>query len=110
MIHALKVDPVACFGFTLSTDFEGDQWTFFKPPLSDLHDLYGVDVQELTIWRPLLDHVREQVKRKRLVLVEIDSYHLPDLHATDYRKNHAKTTIAVESLLSPRAPRRHRLR
>ncbi|MDF2691850.1 MAG: serine--tRNA ligase [Labilithrix sp.] len=98
VLHALSLDPVASFGFTLSTDFEGDQWTFFKPPLADLYDLYGVDVQELTIWRPVLDHLREQVGRKRLVLVEVDSFHLPDLHATDYRKNHAKTTIAVESL------------
>jgi Domain of unknown function (DUF1839) len=98
VLHALSLDPAASFGFTLSTDFEGDQWTFFKPPLADLYELYGVDVQELTIWRPVLDHVREQIGRKRLVLVEVDSFHLPDLHATDYRKSHAKTTIAVESL------------
>lgn len=98
VLHALSLDPVACFGFTLSTDFEGDQWTFFKPPLGDLHDLYGVDVQELTIWRPVLDHLREQLSRKRLVLVEVDAFHLPDTHATDYRKNHTKTTIAVEML------------
>lgn len=98
VLHALKLDPVACFGFTLSTDFEGDQWTFFKPPFGDLYDLYGVDVQELTIWRPVLDHVREQLSRKRLVLFEADAFYLPDLKATDYRTNHAKTTIAVESL------------
>lgn len=98
VLHALGLEPVACMGFTLSTDFEGDQWTFFKPPLGDLWDLFGLDVQELTIWRPLLDHLREQVGRKRLVLVELDSFHLPDLHATDYRKNHAKTTIAVERI------------
>lgn len=98
LLHAMKLDPVACFGFTLSTDFEGDQWTFFKPSFSDLYELYGVDVQELTVWRSLLDHVREQVSRKRLVLVETDSFHLPDLHATDYRKHHAKTTIAIDSL------------
>ncbi|HVJ94334.1 MAG TPA: DUF1839 family protein, partial [Labilithrix sp.] len=98
VLHALSVDPVASFGFTLSTDFEGDQWTFFKPSFADLYELYGVDVQELTIWRPLLDHLREQIGRKRFVLVELDSFYLPDLKATDYRKNHAKTTIAVESL------------
>ncbi len=98
VLHALKLDPLATMGFTLSTDFEGDQWTFFKPPLGDLLDLYGVDVQELTIWRPVLDHLREQLGRRRLVLVEVDAFHLPDTHATDYRKNHSKTTIAVEML------------
>jgi Domain of unknown function (DUF1839) len=98
VLHALELDPLACLGFTLSTDFEGDQWTFFKPPLGDLLELYGVDVQELAIWRPMIDHLREQVSRKRLVLVEVDAFHLPDTHATDYRRNHTKTTIAVESL------------
>ncbi len=98
ILHTVKLDPLACMGFTLSTDFEGDQWTFFKPPFGDLFDLYGVDVQELTIWRPVLDHLREQLSRKRLVLIEADSFYLPDTHATDYRKNHTKTTIAVETL------------
>lgn len=98
VLHALDLDPLPAMGFTLSTDFEGDQWTFFKPPLGDLFELYGVDVQELTIWRPLLDHIREQLRRKRLVLVEVDAFHLPDTQATDYRKNHSKTTIAIEAL------------
>jgi hypothetical protein len=98
VLHALDLDPLPAMGFTLSTDFEGDQWTFFKPPLGDLLELYGVDVQELTIWRPMVEHLREQLKRKRLVLVEVDAFHLPDTQATDYRKNHSKTTIAVETL------------
>lgn len=98
MLHALGLDPVACFGFTFSTDFEGDQWTFFKPSFADLWELYGVDIQELNVWRPILDHLREQIPRRRLTLVEVDSFYLPDLVATDYRKAHAKTTIAVESL------------
>lgn len=101
VLHALELDPIACFGFTFSTDFEGDQWTFFKPVFSDLFDLYGVDIQELNIWRPVLEHLRTQIPRKRFVLVEVDSFYLPDLAATDYRKAHAKTTIAVESLDEP---------
>jgi hypothetical protein len=98
VLHALDLDPIACFGFTFSTDFEGDQWTFFKPVFSDIWDLYGVDIQELNIWRPVLEHLRAQIPRKRFVLVEVDSFYLPDLVATDYRKAHAKTTIAVDSL------------
>ena len=39
--------------FTVAIDFEGDQWTFFKPPHDELCDLYGLDVQELNVWRPL---------------------------------------------------------
>ena len=67
LLHALGRDPVAALPFTLAIDFEGDQWTFFKFPLADLSDLYGLDVQELAIWRPLADHVEEQVTRGRPV-------------------------------------------
>jgi len=98
VLHALGLDPLAAMGFTLATDFEGDQWTFFKPPLGDLWELYRVEVEELTIWRPVLDHLGEQLGRGRLVLVEVDAFHLPDTAATDYRQRHTKTTIAAESL------------
>ena len=35
VLHALGLDPTAAGAFTLSTDFEGDQWTFFKFPPED---------------------------------------------------------------------------
>src|SRR5207253_8592962 len=54
LLHAWGFDPVAALSFTLAIDFEGDQWTFFKYPLGDLYQLYGLDVQELAIWRPLV--------------------------------------------------------
>lgn len=95
VLHALGVEAVACLGFTLASDFEGDQWTFFKPPHSDLDRLYGVRVEELTLWRPLLEHAKTQVARKRLPLVEVDSFFLPDTEGTDYRRGHVKTTIAI---------------
>lgn len=95
VLHALGLDPVACLGFTLASDFEGDQWTFFKPPHAELDRLYGVRVEELTLWRPLLEHAQTQVARKRMPLVEVDSYFLPDTAGTDYRRSHVKTTIAI---------------
>src|SRR5215210_7588750 len=78
LLHALGVEPTASLAFTLAIDFEGDQWTFFKCPLADLYELYGIDVQELAIWRELAVHVAEQVVRGRPVLVEVDSFYLPD--------------------------------
>ncbi len=98
VLHALKLEPEAMLPFTLAVDFEGDQWTFFKPSLSELHQLYGIDVQELTLWRPLEDHLVEQLGRGRLVLAEVDAFHLPDTSGTDYRTQHTKTTIGVESI------------
>jgi hypothetical protein len=95
LLHGWGFDPVAALPFTLAIDFEGDQWTFFKFPLGDLYDLYGLDVQELAIWRPLVAHVEEQVARGRPVLVELDSYHLPDTAGTAYQREHVKTTVAV---------------
>jgi hypothetical protein len=98
LLHTLELEPMACLGFTVAIDFEGDQWTFFKPSHADLYQLYGVDVQELTIWRSLETHTVEQVQHGRVVLAEVDSFHLPDTAATDYRARHAKTTIGIAAI------------
>ena len=95
LLHALGHEPVAAMPFTLAIDFEGDQWTFFKFPLSDLYELYGIDVQELAIWLPLVRHVEQQVALGRPVLVELDSFYLPDTAGTAYKMAHVKTTVAV---------------
>ena len=98
LLHGLGFEPAAMLAFTLAIDFEGDQWTFFKPPHHDLDALYGADVQELAIWRPLADHVAEQVDAGRPVLVELDSWFLPDTAGTAYRRAHQKTTVAVNAI------------
>jgi hypothetical protein len=95
LLHGWGFEPIAALPFTLGIDFEGDQWTFFKFPLSDLDSLYGLEVQELAIWRPLVTHVEEQVSLGRPVLVELDSYFLPDTAGTAYQRGHVKTTVAI---------------
>lgn len=98
LLHAMGHEPIAALPFTLGIDFEGDQWTFFKFPLNDLYELYGLDVQELSIWRSLIDHIVEQVGRGRPVLVELDSFYLPDTTGTAYKLAHVKTTVAVNKI------------
>lgn len=98
LLHAQGLEPLACLSFVVALDFEGDQWTFFKPPIADLRTLYGIDVQELTVWRPLLDHAAEHLGAGKLLSVEVDAFWLPDTAATDYRQAHAKTTIALNDL------------
>ncbi len=98
LLHAWGFDPVAALPFTVAIDFEGDQWTFFKYPLPDLYQLYGLDVQELALWRPLVSHLEEQVARGRPVLVELDSYSLPDTAGTAYQREHVKSTVAVVAI------------
>jgi len=98
LAHGLGFEPAAALAFTLAVDFEGDQWTFFKPPAADLHELYGFDLQELAIWRPLALHVAEQVEAGRPVLVELDAWFLPDTAGTAYRVAHSKTTVGVNEI------------
>jgi hypothetical protein len=97
-LHAYGLDPHAGLGFTVGADFEGDQWLFFKQPSHELGLLYGVDVQELAIWRTLQAHVSMQLSRGRLVLLEVDAFHLPDTAGVSYRSVHTKTTIGIESM------------
>lgn len=98
VIHALGLEPKAMLGFVLGLDFEGDQWTFFKPVHDELRLLYGIDVQELNVWRPLIDHSLEHLAERKLISTEADAFWLPDTSGTDYRKKHTKTTIVIESI------------
>jgi len=95
VLHAHGLDPMAMLPFTVAVDFEGDQWTFFKPPHVDLWNLYGIDVQEMTVWRSLLEHAVLHTAAGRLVSTEADAFFLPDTQGTDYRTQHTKTTIVI---------------
>jgi hypothetical protein len=98
LLHALGVEPLAMLPFTAAIDFEGDQWTFFKPSHDELRTLYGVDVQELNVWRPLIEHALEHLAAGKLVCTEADAFWLPDTSGTDYRRTHTKTTIVINDL------------
>jgi hypothetical protein len=98
VLHALGVEPRAVLPFTVAIDFEGDQWTFFKPPHSELFDLYGVDVQELNVWKPLVEHAVEHLAAGRLISTESDAFWLPDTSGTDYRRQHTKSTIVLADI------------
>lgn len=94
LIHAFGHEPLAMLPFVVTADFEGDQWTFFKPSHDDIRRLYGLKVHELTVWRPLHAHLQEHLAAGRLVSIEVDAFWLPDTAGTDYRKKHTKTTVA----------------
>jgi hypothetical protein len=98
LLHALQLDPAGMLAFTVAIDFEGDQWTFFKPPHEDLRTLYGVDVQELYVWRPLIEHTIEHLMAGKLISTEADAYWLPDTAGSDYRQQHTKTTIVLNEI------------
>lgn len=97
-IHAVGCEPMAMLPFVVSLDFEGDQWTFFKPKHEELWDLYGIDVKELNCWRPLLAHAEEHLGAGKLISTEADAWWLPDTSGTDYRRQHTKSTIVLNDL------------
>lgn len=98
LVHALGGEPLAMLPFVNAVDFVGDQWTFYKPPHGELHDLYGIDVQELTCWKPLIEHAAEHLAAGRLISTEADAWWLPDTSGTDYRHQHTKSTIILNAL------------
>jgi hypothetical protein len=98
VLASFGTTPEAMLGFTLIQDFEGDQFTFFKVPLEDLEALYGIRVTELAIFDRVEEHVRVQIERRRLCLVEMDSFYMPDTAGVAYGKEHGKTTVAINRL------------
>ena len=99
LLHALGIDAATAMAFACTVDFEGDQWTFFKPPPDELERLYGIDVHEMQLYRPTIDHVVEQLTgrqndhhRSRLVLYAGSSRDI-------YRHGeHVKSSIAIEAI------------
>ncbi|TGE00798.1 DUF1839 family protein [Methylobacterium nonmethylotrophicum] len=98
LLHLRGLSPEAMLGFTLRQDFEGDQFTFFKPKAADLEALYGLEILELALYEDLEGHSLVQAARGLPVLVEVNAFFLPDTAGTTYRREASKTTIAILSL------------
>jgi hypothetical protein len=98
LLHARGEEPLAAMGSAVRIDFEGDQWTFFKPASEDLELLYGLDVHEMQPYRPLPQQIAEQIAQGRTLTVELDSWYLPDTAATSYRSEHVKSSIVAEAI------------
>ncbi len=93
LLHSLGADPVPALAFVLSADCDGRQWDFVKMQSEDLRTLYGIDVGEMNVWRPVLAHVLDSIDDGVLSTVEVDGFWLPDTAGTSYRNQHTKTTI-----------------
>jgi hypothetical protein len=98
LLHGRGDEPLAAMGAAIRTDFEGDQWTFFKPPPEDLERLFGIDIHEMQPYRPLPVQAAEQIAAGRTLIVELDSWYLPDTASTSYRREHVKSSVAVEAI------------
>lgn len=97
-LHARGDEPLAALGSLVRMDFEGDQWTFFKPPPEDLERLFGIDIHEMQPYRSIPDQIVELIADGRTLTVELDAWHLPDTSATSYHTEHVKTSVAAEAI------------
>jgi Domain of unknown function (DUF1839) len=98
LLHACGYEPLAAFGHLARMDFEGDQWTFFKPPPHDLERLYAVDIHEMQPYRPLPAQIDMQLAHGRTMVIELDSFYLPDTASTTYGNAHVKTSVAADAI------------
>lgn len=94
VLHALGLNPVAGLVCCVSAGFNGEQWDLFKFQIPDLRALYGVSVAELNLWLTLEEHIIDHGSRGNMLLVDVDSWYLPDTAGTAYQVKHQKTTIA----------------
>jgi hypothetical protein len=101
LLHGWGLDPVPMFSAAVALDWEGDGFTFVKPWLEDLFELYGLDTMEHNPWRSVPDTIDEQLRRGRSVVVECDSYFLPDTAGVAYQLEHVKSSVAVEAIDVP---------
>lgn len=102
LLHTKGLAPEAMLGFTVRQDFEGDQFTFFKPSMAEIEALYGLRLDELAVYDTLESHALIQAARGNIVLVEVDAIFLPDTAGTTYGREHSKTTIGILSLNAQR--------
>ena len=97
-LHGRGDEPLAVLGSIVRMDFEGDQWTFFKPPTEDIERLFGIDIHEMQPYRSIPDQIAELIAEGRTMTVELDAWHLPDTMATSYHTEHVKTSVAAEAI------------
>lgn len=57
--------------------------------------MYGIEIDEFNLWEFLVEHIESQIAFKRICLVELDSFYLPDTKGTAYQLLHTKTTVGI---------------
>lgn len=98
VLNALGLAPEPLLSIAARQDFEGDQFGFTKIQPDDVEYVYGLRVQELSLYDSLEAHVARQMSRGRLCFVEADAYFLPDTGHASYRRRHRATMIGINRL------------
>jgi len=98
LLHAWGLDPLAALPFAVAQDFEADQFTLATFPQGDLERLYGIACCELSTYDRLEAHIAAQTGRGNVVLLEVDSFYLPQ-SVNAYRRHHARSYIGIDVLV-----------
>lgn len=91
-------EPAAVAGIALAADVWGDHWEMVQFDTTDLERVLGVRRREMTPWRPVTEHIADQLARGGMLSVEVDAWWLPDTEGTSYRREHVKTSIVPLTL------------
>jgi hypothetical protein len=91
-------EPEAMLGFAVAQDFIGDQFSLLLPPTEELERFYGANVRPLALYERFEDQFVQQVADGATVLLETDSFYLPDSRGVAYRRRHVKSTIAIAAI------------
>lgn len=102
IVAHLGLDPQPAGVCAFSADCLPGQWSFLKYQPDDLRRLYGIEVGEFNLWKPIEEHVVEHMAAGNLVTLESDSWFLPDTEGVAYGRDHVKSTI-VPTRLDPAA-------
>ena len=85
-------------GSTVRLDFEGDQWTFFKPDPRDLERCSASTSTRCSRTDRCPTRSPSCSAAGRTMTVELDAWFLPDTAATSYRAEHVKTPVIPEAI------------
>jgi hypothetical protein len=98
LVHARGDEALAILGSAVRMELEGGQFTFFKPHPEDLEALLGIDIHETQPEPDLVGQIAGAIRAGRTLTIEVDAWFLPDTAATSHRREHVKTTIAIEAI------------
>jgi hypothetical protein len=92
------LQPEALLGFAVAQDFTVDQFAMLVPPKEELERFYGASIRPLALYGRFEDHFVAQVADGACVMLETDSYYLPDARGVAYRRRHIQSTIAIAAI------------
>ncbi|WP_244815850.1 DUF1839 family protein [Caballeronia sp. Lep1P3] len=104
LLHGNAFEPRAALAFTVTQDFEDDQFTLGRIPCEDIEKLYGLQVHELAVFDSFEARALVQTRRANTVLLDTDAFFLPHMRALSYRREHARASIAID-VIDPDARR-----